>query len=372
MNNTVRIGLGVGLLVLAVLVVVAIKFFGGDAGTVLSRQPSCTPITVRGYFGGEKSSFLKDQDVIRVLKDRYCITLDARKAGSTEMVRDIILTPQDDFLWPSNQVALALYKQRNGLMVGSANIFNSPLVIYTWTELSKALEKQGIVTERGGVYYITDFKKLADLIKSGATWTSIGMHGMSGKIGIRTTDPNVSNSGAMFAALLAGAINNGEVPDDLSIDKILPELGAFFARLGFMEQSSEDLFQQYLTTGIGAKPMVAGYESQLVEYWLQNPNERQLLKDDRRVLYPDPTVWSSHPLIARTANGKRLLEALKDPEIQELAWKAHGFRSGLAGIKSDPSALQGMGGVALDITSVMDMPAPNIFDRILNKLAGRP
>ena len=371
MNNTVRIGLGVGLLVIAILAVFAIKFFGGDTGSVLSRQPSCAPITIRGYFGGEKSSFLKDADVIRILKDRYCIALDARKAGSIEMVRDTILTPQDDFLWPSNQVALALYKQRNGLMVTSSNIFNSPLVIYTWTELTKALEKQGIVTERGGSYYISDFKKLADLIKSVATWSSIGMNGMNGKVAIRTTDPNVSNSGAMFAALLAGAINNGEVPDDGTIENILPELANFFARLGFMEQSSEDLFQQYLTTGIGAKPMVAGYESQLVEYWLQNPNDRQNLKDNRRILYPDPTVWSSHPLIARTANGKRLLEALKDPEIQEIAWKAHGFRSGLAGIKSDPAVLQGMSGVALDITSVMDTPAPHIFDRILNKLAGR-
>ena len=38
--------------------------------------------------------------------------------------------------------------------------------------------------------------------------------------------------------------------------------------------------------------------------------------------------------IALTPQGKQLLTALRDPEILEIAWKKHGFRSGVRGIDS--------------------------------------
>ena len=79
-----------------------------------------------------------------------------------------------------------------------------------------------------------------------------------------------------------------------------------------------------------------------------------------------PTVWSSHPFIARTSDGKRLLEALKDPEIQEIAWTQHGFRSGL-GATSDPSAV-GIASIPQDITAVVDMPSPAVMELILETL----
>ena len=38
-----------------------------------------------------------------------------------------------------------------------------------------------------------------------------------------------------------------------------------------MESSSSDLFDQFLKTGMGAKPLIAGYESQLLEFAVQEP-----------------------------------------------------------------------------------------------------
>lgn len=46
-----------------------------------------------------------------------------------------------------------------------------------------------------------------------------------------------------------------------------------------------------------------------------------------KVLYPDPTIYSDHPLLAVTKNGSRLIDGLADIEIQTIAWKKYGFRS---------------------------------------------
>lgn len=175
----------------------------------------------------------------------------------------------------------------------------------------------------------------------------------------------------MFAGLLANVLNGGEVVNGSTIEPALPQVRAFFARLGFMEQSSGDLFQQYLTTGMGAKPIIVGYESQLVEFSLENAAYEGQLKDQVRILYPTPTVWSSHPLIARTAAGVRLLDALKDPQIQKLAWERHGFRSGLIGVQNDPKVLKVVG-IPADIASVIDMPGADVMDRIIQALGAVP
>lgn len=358
-----RVLIGFGLLVVAAIVVAAVQFMGGGVSSI--SGPSS--ITVKGYYGSEKSQLLADPEVQRILSQKYGITVNAKTAGSTDMARGIALTDADDFIWPSNGVSVALYKENNGKMVGSENIFNSPLVIYSWSDVTDALIKKGIVEKRGDSYFIVKFQEFIELMNSGKKWSDLGLP-MSGKITVKTTDPTLSNSGLMFAGLMAAMLNGGETPDDTAADKLTPELVTFFGRLGFMWGKSNDLFQQYLTTGSGSYPLVAGYESQLTEFAIANPSMIPQIKAQVRVLYPMPTVWSSHPFVARTANGKRLLDALKDPEIQAIAWKQHGFRSGLAGVPNNPSDLP-VTGVPQQITSVVDLPSWGIMDRLIAALA---
>jgi hypothetical protein len=45
------------------------------------------------------------------------------------------------------------------------------------------------------------------------------------------------------------------------------------------------------------------------------------------VLYPDPTIYADHPILALNANAARFIDAMKDQEIQTIAWKKYGFRS---------------------------------------------
>lgn len=363
-SNTIRILLAVGLVVVAIACVFLFKSSGTSTVAGLPIGGCTGNTVVRGYFGGEKSHFLADEDVKNILATRYCLTIDGRKAGSTEMVTTIPLGPSDDFIWPSNPVSLAIYKNRMGVMLSSANIFNSPMVFYTRKPIADALIKQGVVTVTPeGFHQVNNLEKFIGFATNGTKWRDIGVD-MPGNFNIRTTDPNFSNSGFMFLGMLAYVNNGGAIPSDVEAQQELPKIKTFFQRLGFMDQSSSDLFQQYVTTGMGSRPIIVGYESQLIEFALANPGRKAEIEGEFRTLYPAPTMWSSHPLIARTAAGKRLLEAMKDPDLHKIAWVKHGFRSGLEGAKNDPRQLN-VNGIPVDINSVVDMPSPSVMEFLL-------
>ncbi len=78
-------------------------------------------------------------------------------------------------------------------------------------------------------------------------------------------------------------------------------------------------------------PLYAGYENQIVQYLLKAGANRAALRDSVRVIYPEPTIYSDHPILALTADAARLIDAMKDREIQILAWERFGFRSGTRG-----------------------------------------
>ncbi len=363
--NPTRILLAVGLLVAAIAFVFIYKFSTGTGTIAGLPTMGCTGNTVvRGYYGGEKASFVADEEVKSILASRYCLTIDGKKAGSTEMVTTTILKDTDDFIWPSNSVSLAIYKNRQGLSFGSANIFNSPMVFFTRKPIADALIKQGIVTlSATGQYQIADVEKFISLSTDGKKWRDIGVE-MPGNVSIRTTDPNFSNSGFMFLGMLANFYNNGAIPTEAEAQQELVRIKTFFQRLGFMDQSSSDLFQQFVTTGMGSRPIIVGYESQLIEFALSNPGRKTEIENEFRMLYPMPTMWSSHPFVARSNAGKRLLEALKDPDLQRIAWTRHGFRSGLEGAQNDPRQLN-VSGIPATIDSVIDMPSPSVMEILL-------
>lgn len=330
-----------------------------------SSQPT-NIVTIKGYVGGEKLGFLADPEIQAILRDKYGVAVDGTQLGSIEMVEGP--TQGLDFLWPSSQVALELYKNRGGKSVGTDNIFASPIVFYSWDIVTDALIKTGIVQKQGTSYYIVDAPKMVRMINSGTRWKDIGLPQLYGRVSVRSTDPTKSNSGMMFAGLLATITNGGEVVDEATLPKSLPAVKAFFSRLGYLEPSSGDLFSQFLTMGEGANPVIVGYENQLTEFSLENPQYQDLLRKRIRILYPRPTVWSNHPLIALSDNGRKLLTALKDPDIQRLAWERHGFRSGLVGIQNDPKVLQAVG-IPAAIQNVVPMPTPQVMTKIISALS---
>lgn len=346
-----------GVLILVLIVV----------GVILYKNSSSVkPVELTGFAGGEKTGFLQNETLLKTLLKKYGIRLNWSKAGSMEMLRDNNFKP--DFLWPSSEVALEYYKVNQTGLVKSENIFNSPVVLYTWDIVSDALIKDNIVTVRDSIYYVSDMKKLIQYVIDGKKWQDIGLDQLYGQMLIFSTDPNKSNSGAMFAGLLAGILC-GDLRSDSTLECVLPKIKSFFNTLGFMEHSSGDLFQQYLSTGVGAKPIIVGYESQIIEFSVQNAKMWPSVKQKLRILYPEPTVWSAHPLIVKNDKAELFRKALLDPEIQKLAWEYHGFRTGAMGIQNSNEMLS-VSGVPLQITKVISLPNYKAMQRILAYIAG--
>ena len=113
--------------------------------------------------------------------------------------------------------------------------------------------------------------------------------------------------------------------------------------------------------------MIAGYENQLLEFAVEEPEDFAQLKEDLVLLYPTPTVWSTHIYIALTGNGERAIDGLLDEDIQRLAWEKHGFRTNayLAATSADDF---GVAGLAPEITQVTQIPNYQAMRRIIDCL----
>jgi hypothetical protein len=360
--------LGLAILALVVLAVAGyqLRTKGRGAGGPGIGGSGGGEIVARGLVGGEKAGLLKDPAIQKLLQERAGLTVDYTRAGSIDMVKGNVTGK--DFLWPSSQIALELYRARGGKEAKADVLLNSPMVLYSRQMVTQALIKEGIVRKIGESFFIVDFPKLIQVINAGKQWKEIGLPQLYGRISIICTDPTRSNSGNMFAGLLANLVNKGEVVDEASLPAVLPTVKRFFGRLGYMQQSSGDLFTQFLQQGVGSYPIIVGYEAQLIEFSQEFPQYREMLRKEITTLYPRPTVWSSHPLIALTPPGERLLAALQDPEIQRLAWEKHGFRSGVVGVVNDPKSLQ-VTGVPATIENVIPMPKFQVMERIINALS---
>lgn len=341
-----------GLLILAVVVILAAVY------ALFTRKPAVTEIN--GYVGGEKIGLLEDTEIQEILEEKYHLRMDYAKAGSLEMITED--ATGRNFLFPSNQTALEMYVQENGEPVQSEIVLNTPIVLYTRKTVADALTAEGIADETDGVYSV-NILKLTEYIEQGKTWADIGLGQLYGSITVGTTDPTKSNSGNMFAGLLANTLCGG-VADAGNVDAVLPRLQSIFQKLGYMESSSADIFDQFLKTGMGAKPLIAGYESQLLEFAAENPDIWEQVKEDIVMLYPTPTVWSSHVFIALDEAGAAGIAALLDKDVQELAWEKHGFRTGLYDAPVDVEHF-GVPGLAQEITQVAPMPDAAAMEKII-------
>ena len=347
----------VGLILLVVLMAVigGIYFVTGNAPRI---------VNVDGYVGGEKIELLEDEEVQSVFEEKYGLNVDYSRAGSLDMMTADL--SGRDYLFPSSSIALEYYEDLHGSPVQSEIVLNTPIVLYTHQIVLDAFESQGLITTDGDIHYI-DMAGLLELIQNGAQWSDIGLPELYGRVSVDTTDPSKSNSGNMFAALVANVLNEGRTVTEADLAAILPELQDIFGKLGYMETSSSDLFSQFLRMGVGAEPIIAGYESQLIEYAAIYPDEYDRIRDDVVMLYPTPTVWSAHVMIALDENGQILLNAMQDEEVQDLAWKKHGFRTGNYGDIADSGSIPA-DGVASSITQVAQVPSYDVMKVIIEEL----
>jgi hypothetical protein len=242
---------------------------------------------------------------------------------------------------------------------------NTPIVIYSWAEVVDCLEAENIVTQKDGVYYITDMNKLLEYILEGKKWSDIGLDQLYGNINIASTDPVTSSPGATYYGLLLSIMCDSQVNEE-NIEKNLPKLKEFYEKSGYMNNTPADLFEKYLKTGMGGEPMIVDYEKSIIEFANENPDGFEQVKDSIRVLYPTPTIWNSHCIATFTENGNSFYDAFEDKDIAQIAWSKYGFRTGITGGNFDVSGL-GIG-VPQNITSTVSSLKMDVYNKLIEYL----
>lgn len=306
------------------------KLRSGGSGTPAAQQ-----VTVNCVGGSEKTELMADPEIKRILHDRHGITVTFNPLGSYDQVQlptDELKRRKLECLWPSSASAQSVFEsQHSGAFDGyrAETVLQSPEVLYAGPQGTDALVARKIVEKRSDRYYIVNMKSLLlDYVLPKKKWEELGTKNFGGPIGIQSTDPARSNSGFTMTQLQLNIIATQDVFQAPSVEQArvaLPKIRALYDAQGLQAASSDFGFKQWLTQGAELHaPLYAGYESQIIQ--LVNQNGSAPLKDVR-ILYPDPTIYSDHPILALSANAARFIDAMKDQEIQKVAWKKYGFRS---------------------------------------------
>ncbi len=366
MKNTKGLALGILVLLAVILGLVGVS-------NIFKKSTKVT--TIYGAVGGGKENLLEDEEFLKILKKYKINVVNDSWSNGQLVVKDVVRENGNkyDFIFFSDQRFYDYYKtpatgeeaDRYTVQKGSLTL-NTPVVIYSWDEVTDALIKENIVTEKNGVYYITDMEKLLNYILEGKSWKDIGLETLYGKINIDSTDPVTSSPGATYYGLVASIMAGGTLTDE-NIDEILPKLKEFYKKSGYMNNTPADLFQLYLKTGMGAKPMIVDYEKSIIDFANASPEEYAKLKDRIRILYPTPTIWNSHCIATLSDSGNIYYDVFEDSKVQKLAWSKYGFRTGITGGNYNVSDVP-VAGIPQSIDSTVSSLKMNYYNQMIDYL----
>ena len=391
-----KLFIGIGIFIVLIILIIVIKNIG-DSGNIVGKKM----VDVYVATGGGKEDFLSDEEVIKILKNKYHINpvFDTWSNGKTitkPLIRETVGLGNSniinniasgkeysvlsdgvskyDALFTSDQRFYDYYKLTPNKEAGEADRYtvldggltlNTPIVIYSWSKVVDALINEGIVTNNDGIYYITDMNKLINYILEGKSWSDIGLTDLYGTINIASTDPVSSSPGATYYGLLLSILSGGQVTSD-NIDANLPKLKEFYIKSGYMNNTPADLFERYLKTGMGGEPMIVDYEKSMIDFANSSPDAFNQVKDEIRVLYPTPTIWNSHCFTVFSENGSKLYKALEDKRIQQIAFEKYGFRTGITGGNYDVKDI-GIG-IPKSITSTVTSLKMDVYNQLIDYL----
>ena len=325
-------------------------------------------VILRGLIGSEKETFFADARVQKALALQG-ITVSVEKAGSRAIAGRYDAT-KFDFGFPSGAPAA----QQLRSLSKASNVFTpfyTPIVFASWRPIAEILVANGMAAQQGDFYFIVDMPGLMAAVEKGTRWKELKSSSAfptSKSLLVNSTDVRTSNSAAMFLSLASYIANNQQiVQSQEDVDRVMPIVAPLFLRQGFQEQSSAGPFEDYLALGMGKAPLLVAYESQMVEFWLKNPER---LKADMVLLYPKPTVYSKHVLVPYTPAGARLGAALEsDPALRELAHE-YGYRTG--GDTKGPETWEKRGvKVPAVLVDVIDPPSHEWLERMITGIEAR-
>ena len=377
MKGRKEVWIGLGILVILVLIIIGIKFFSTNGESIIESNLK----TVYVATGGGKENFLTDEEVNKIMKKKYGLNVIYDSWSNGKLIKNPLVREDGtkyDVMFCSDQRFYDYYKLAPNTTKGESARYtvqkggltlNTPIVIYSWDTVVDALIEQKIVTEKDGVYYITDMPKLISYILEGKKWKDIGVDMLYGSINIDSTDPVTSSPGATYYGLLLSIMCDGEITDE-AVAENLPKLKDFYTKSGYMNNTPADLFELYLKTGVGGKPMIVDYEKSVIDFANSNPDGWEQVKDKMRILYPTPTIWNSHCIASFDEAGDEYYEAYEDKEIQQIAWSKYGFRTGVTGGNYDVTQVN-VKGIPQSIISTVSSLKMNVYEQLISYLGNQ-
>ncbi len=366
--------LGLAILIVLIIVIVAVT-------TLKNNKDGISDSNLKQVFvatGGGKENFLADEEVNNIMKQKYGLKVTYDSWSNGKIVKDPLLRKDGskyDAMFCSDQRFYDYFKvsadtskgeaQRDRILEGGLTL-NTPIVIYSWDTVVDALIKENIVTQKDNVYYITDMNKLISYILEGKKWSDIGVDMLYGTINIDSTDPVTSSPGATYYGLLLSIMCGGTVTEE-NLQANLQNLKEFYIKSGYMNNTPADLFELYLKTGVGGKPMIVDYEKSVIDFANSNPDGWEQVKDKIRILYPTPTIWNSHCIATFNETGNEFFKAFEDKDIGQIAWSRYGFRTGITGGNYDVTKVN-VSGIPQSITSTVSSLKMKMYDEMISYL----
>ena len=292
---------------------------------------------------------LSNNKVRDILKDKYKVSVKETYYSDNELIKKELLTNNkkiyngiifgdkkylDYYKTPAN---ISLGEKERDTVKTSYSFLTTPLVIYTWDSILNVLVEKGIVSEVSGTYYITNMNDFLELISGNNKWSDIGLN-IEGNINVETESLKPYNSAAAFYELLLLSISNGDLSEN-NLNQVLSNFNEIYSKKNFLSSSDSDLFDLFLRLGINSKPMIAGYESEIIKFSNEYPDVYATLKDKVKILYPASTIMSSYPIATLDDDGA-LVKSFDDKEIQEIILKEYGLRVDNGTVNYDVSTLR--------------------------------
>jgi hypothetical protein len=328
MTSTARRVIGLALaVVLVIAVVVVVIVSRAAAGSGGSSNPATTLTVVNGVIGSEKKPFFLDAQVKKEFA-KHGLDVEVVTAGSRQIATSVDLKKYD-FAFPSSAPAAEKIEQSTGVSTVYSP-FYSPMAIATFTPIVTLLHNAGLADQDAAGTWTLHVDKYLQAVAAGTRWNQLPgadqLYNSSRSMLISSTDIRQSNSAAMYLSIASYVANGQNVVSSATEEQTVDDqMASLFLEQGFSASSSEEPFDDYLSQGIGSKPMVMVYEAQFLGNQMNATTAGSITKD-MVLMYPSPDVLSKHTVVPLTKSGDKVGQLLvNDPKLAQLAAQ-YGFR----------------------------------------------
>lgn len=316
----------VAALVLCLAVVTAVGLVSG-AAYVRPPKGDPPPLVVVRIAGS--SPFYNDLTVQAIFR-RNGLLIQPESDGSLQASELPGLSTNFDIAALGSADTAQLVKQKltdQGVDVQSFSPYRSPIVIVTHQPVIQLLIKAKVVRKVGTIF-LFDIRKYLDLVSASKHWKDLPgnqayqiYHDVH-RVLVSSTDPEQSDSGANFAAILLSAQLHDDPPTGQVPARYLNLTRDCFKWQGGTQWHTPDLVRQFQNEDI---PMAVVYENDYLTMRLKDP--------DVAVMYPDPTIDADNTLVwwkraGKPADlGQRVVNLLTGNPALKLLEEHYGYRT---------------------------------------------